>query len=70
MTGQENNQIDHEISPSDITKWEQGGVKPEGEREHTSNCRSAVFGAKGALHGRQWMMLMPFAPGGRRTLQV
>ena len=30
MTGQENNQIDHEISPGDITKWEQGGVKPEG----------------------------------------
>jgi hypothetical protein len=47
-----NNQNHHEISSSDITKWDRGR-ETGSEREHTSNCRSAVFGARGALHEHQ-----------------
>jgi hypothetical protein len=49
-----------------ISQSETGDMKPDGgrEREHTSDCRSAVFGARGALHERQWMMLNLYVRAG------
>jgi hypothetical protein len=49
-----------------ISQSETGDMKPDAgrEREHTSNCRSAMFGARGALHERQWMMLNRYVRAG------
>jgi hypothetical protein len=48
-----------------ISQIETGDMKPDENEKHTRNCRSAVFGANAALHVHQWLVFIPYAPGGR-----
>jgi hypothetical protein len=48
-----------------ISQIETGDVKPDENEKHTRNCRSAMFGAKAALHVHQWLISITYALGGR-----